>query len=90
MERFYVYYGALAIIGILVGTPAMYSLIGGDQSIEVLLKAIGGGIVIISAGYGLLRTDPADFTIPTSAFIGAVGGACLIVLGTILSTVFGM
>jgi len=90
MERLYIYNGALAVIGFSLGFPAVRSLIAGDHSISVLLLAIGGGGMIVTAGYELLRTDPDEFNISTAALFAVVGAACVILLGTILSTVSGI
>ncbi|QCC52186.1 hypothetical protein [Halapricum salinum] len=90
MERLYVYNGALAVIGLSLGLPAMGSLIAGNYSIPVLLMAIGGGGMIVGAGYESLRTDPNEFTISVAALFALVGAACMSLLGAILSAVSGM
>ena len=90
MERLYIYNGALAVIGFSLGFPAVRSLIDGDHSIPVLLLAIGGGGMIVTAGYESLRTDPEEFNISATALFAVVGAACVILLGTILSTVSGI
>ena len=90
MERLYIYNGALAVIGFLLGFPAVRSLIDGDHSIPVLLLAIGGGGMIVSASYESLRTDPDEFEISAAALFVLVGAACLTLLGTVLSAVPGI
>jgi Na+/citrate or Na+/malate symporter len=87
MKRLYVFNGALVIIGLSLGLPAAQSLIVGDHSIPVLLMALGGGGMIVSAGYESLRTDPEEFTISAAALFALVGAACLSLLGTLLSAV---
>ncbi|MFD1588449.1 hypothetical protein ACFR9U_15815 [Halorientalis brevis] len=90
MERLYVYNGALSVIGLSLGFPAVRSLIAGDHSIPVLLMTIGGGGMIVSAGYESLRTDPDEFEISTATLFAFVGAACLSLLGTVLSAVPGI
>lgn len=90
MERLYIYNSALAVIGLSLGFPAVRSLISGDHSIPILLMAVGGGGMIVSAGYESLRTDPDEFKISVAALFTLVGAACLSLLGTVLSAVSGI
>ena len=87
MKRLYVFNGALVIIGLSIGFPAAQSLFAGEHSIPVLLMALGGGGLIVSASYESVRTDPDEFKISAAALFVLVGAACLSLLGTLLSTV---
>ena len=87
MERVYIYNIAFSIIGLSIGFQAAQSVISGNYSIPVLLMAIGGGGMIIIAGYKSLRTDPDEFKISAAALFALVGAACLSLLGVVLSTV---
>ncbi|MDS0293084.1 hypothetical protein [Halogeometricum luteum] len=89
MERLYVYSGALAVIGVSVGSPAVRSLAAGDRSIPVLLVAVGGGWMVVGAVYESLRTDPDEFRVPAAVLFALVGAACLSLLGTLLSALSG-
>ena len=90
MERLYVYNGALAVIGLSLGLPAMSTLVAGNYSIPVLLMAIGGCGTIVGAGYESLRTDPSEFTISAAALFALVGAAFISLLGALLSELSGM
>ena len=90
MEDLYIYTGSLVIIGASMGGPAIGSLIVGDHSISILLMAIGGGGMLVVAGYELLRTDPEEFTASAIALLMWVGAACLTLFGTILSALNGV
>jgi CBS-domain-containing membrane protein len=90
MERLYICTGAFAVIGASLGGPATRSLIAGDRSIPILLMAIGGVGMIVTAVYESLRTDPEEFTISAITLFALVGAACMAVLGTILSAISGV
>lgn len=89
MEDLYIYTGSIAVVGASVGGPAMRSLVVGNRSIPILLMAIGGGGMLVTAGYKSLRTDSEDFTVPAARLLLIIAAACLSLLGTILSAVSG-
>lgn len=84
MERLYVYNGALTVIGVSFGLNAMPSLIAGERTIPLLLMAIGSVVIILSAIYGSLSTDPAEFEVSTGAVFALIVAACLSLTGTLL------
>ena len=85
MERLYVYNGALAVVGFSLAFQAVLSLLAGEQSIPLLLMAIGGAGTVLGASYESLRTDPEEFTVSTTALVALVGAACVSLLGTVLA-----
>ncbi|TKX81619.1 hypothetical protein [Halorubrum sp. SD626R] len=90
MEDLYIYTGSTAVIGASVGGPAVSSFFAGDRSIPILLMAIGGCGMLVSAGYSLLRTDPEEFTASAASLLLLVAAACLALLETVLSAVSGV
>ncbi|NKE37737.1 hypothetical protein GWG54_18390 [Natronococcus sp. JC468] len=90
MEDLYIYTGSIAVLGVLLGGPAVGSLIAGDRSIPILLTAIGGGGMLVTAGYNSLRTDPEEFTVPAIGLLLLVAAVCLTLIGTVLSAVSGV
>ncbi|RJX44849.1 hypothetical protein DM826_01725 [Halonotius aquaticus] len=89
MERLYIYTGAFAVIGLSVGGPATRSLAAGDHSIPILLMAIGGAGMTVTAVYEALETDPEEFIASAISIFALVGAACLTLLGTVLSAISG-
>jgi hypothetical protein len=87
MERLYLYSAAMAIIGLSIGSPAALSVFSGDRSVPLLLMTIGGVGMVATAGYEVVRCDPAEFEIPGRVLFVVVGAACLSLLGTVLSVV---
>ncbi|ELZ55906.1 MULTISPECIES: hypothetical protein [Halorubrum] len=90
MERLYVFSGALAVIGLSTGMPAIRSLAAGDHGVGVLLAAVGGVVLVATAGYESVRTDPEEFTVPGGGLLLLIGAACLTLLGTVLSELPGV
>lgn len=89
MERLHVYSGALAVIGLSIGLPAVRSLAAGEHGIPTLLVVVGGGWTVVGAVYESLRTDPDEFRIPAAVLLVLVGAAGLSLLGTLLSALSG-
>lgn len=85
LEDLYIYTGAVAVIGISMGGPAVKSLVAGNHSIPTLLMAIGGTGMLVTAGYKTVRTDPEEFSTSAVRLIILAGAACLTLIGTILS-----
>lgn len=84
MERLHLYNGALAIIGVSFGLHSLPPLIAGEQSIPLLLMAVGSTGMIIAAVYESISTDPAEFEISAGALFALAAAACLSLTGTIL------
>ncbi len=85
MERLYLYSSSIAVIGLSIGFPAALSVISGDRSVPILLMTIGGGGMVATAGYEVVRSNPAEFEIPAGILFALVGAACLSLLGAVLS-----
>lgn len=77
------------IIGAAFAVPAVQSIMTDAWSIPLLLSTIAGCGVILTAVYRMMQTDPDEFTVSTRMLALHIGAACLVVLGTLLSTVFG-
>lgn len=89
VQRLYIYDAALAVIGATMGLPAVRSVIAGEWSAPVLLMTIGGCGLVLAAGFHSLRTDPSEFNISTHMLLLTVAGACMAVIGTLLSGASG-
>jgi hypothetical protein len=85
----YIYTGAIAVIGASMGGPAVESLVRGDRSVPILLMAIGGSGMLITAAYRAVRTDPEEFTASAGALLVLAGAACVTLLGTLLGALAG-
>ena len=87
MERFYLYQGSLAVLGLSFLLNAGAPLAAGDWSLVPLLFAVSGSGLLLGAGYELLRTDPTEFTISAGALFIISSGACLSLILTVLDIV---
>lgn len=83
----YLYSAAMTVIGLSIGFPAAVSVISGNHSIPILLMTIGGIGMVATAGYEVVRSDPAEFEISAGVLFVLLGAACLSLLGTVLSVV---
>jgi hypothetical protein len=89
VQRLYVYTGSLVVLGLSLGVPAAHELRSGTASLPLVLTAVGGAGLVVTAGYEAVRTDPDEFTASTVALGVLVAAAGLAVLGTLLSATSG-
>lgn len=87
MERFYLYQGSLAALGLSFLLNAGGSFAAGDWSLVPLLFAVSGSGLLLGSGYESLRTDPAEFTISAGALFIISGCAGLSLILTVLDVV---
>ena len=84
MKRLYVYDGALLVIGVSFGLPAILSLGAGQSSIPLWLMAVGGGGMVVTALYEAVTTDPDSYSANTYALFGLVFAAVLSLVSTVI------
>jgi uncharacterized integral membrane protein len=87
VSRFYLYHVSMLTIGIFVGVPALMSSTTGEQSISILLQAIGGCGMAIAALYGIFTKDATDFTVGKYAVWTVVLAALLVLLSHVIHIV---
>jgi hypothetical protein len=81
MNRFYLYHVSMLIAGAALGIPALESATSGEQSIPIVLRAVGGCGMAVGAIYEVFSKDPAEFTVGKYTVWTVVLGALLVVLG---------
>lgn len=80
MNRFYLFYVSTLIGGVALGIPALISVITGEQSIPLVLQAVGGCGMAVGAIYEVFCKDPAEFTVGKYTVWTVVLAALLIIL----------
>lgn len=87
MNRFYLFYVSTLIGGAALGIPALISVITGEQSIPLVLQAVGGCGMAVGAIYEVFSKDPAEFTVGRYTVWTLVLATLLIVLARAIRVV---
>ena len=87
MNRFYIFYGCLAIFGAVITFSAGATMIYGDSSIPIIFEGISGIVILGASVYTVLRGSPSEFDIGDVAFWAVVLGTVGILLARVLQFV---
>lgn len=87
MRRHRVYHAALGLLGVVMGGPALRSLLDGTSSIPVVLLAVGGCGMALTACYELVTGDPSEFEIGSLGYWGILFAVALTLVGATLQYV---
>ncbi|WP_331235342.1 hypothetical protein [Natronorarus salvus] len=88
MNRYLVFYGAFAVIGVSLGWMGVSGVLAGEVSIGAVLVTISGVGIVLAAVYEVARSDRTTGSVPDQwTYRIVVLGAVLAVLGVTLRTV---
>ena len=87
MNRFYIFYGCLAIFGAVFTFSAGAAMISDGSSISIIFEGIGGIIVLGASVYTVLTGSSSEFDIGDVAFWAVVVGTVGILLGQVIQFV---